>query len=125
MIVGSLAILAGIIGVIQGSTAANYVPPTFAGTRTVAYDLNQLAPYECAALGVAVLVYGSGGTIRGTTARDLVLGSSLAETLQGQGGNDCLVGGAGKDTLDGGAGTDICIGNAQATFKGCETKIVR
>ncbi len=123
-IVGTLAVLAGIIGIIQGSTAANNVPPTFAGMRTVSFNLDQIAPPECYGMGLTNLVWGV-GNVGGTNRGDLLLGSPHPDALEGQQGGDCLVGGAGSDTLRGGPGRDVCIGSALAKFQQCEVTIVR
>jgi Ca2+-binding RTX toxin-like protein len=43
---------------------------------------------------------------------DVITGSSIANRLEGLGGNDTLDGGAGNDTLLGGAGSDVLNGGA-------------
>ncbi|MDA0269587.1 MAG: hypothetical protein O2919_00975 [Chloroflexi bacterium] len=121
----AIGILIGVVGIVQGSTPANYVPASFAGVRAVPYDISQITPYECLGQGVSTLITGSGGNIKGTKGNDLILGSSAKGSLAGQQGNDCLVGGAGADSLDGGPGTDVYIGNSLATFKRCAVIIRR
>jgi Ca2+-binding RTX toxin-like protein len=50
----------------------------------------------------------------GSAERDLVLGSSVAETLSGGDGHDWILAGAGDDTLNGGAGRDLLEGGLGA-----------
>ena len=105
-------------------TASNTVPKT--SLDQVNQGLNKLVafkPPECAALTGQFI--SSPGPYTGGNGSDLIRGTAAAQTLNGQNGNDCLVGGAGADTLTGGAGTDVCIGNAGATFKQCETTVIR
>lgn len=47
-----------------------------------------------------------GGTIRAGGGDDIVVGSSSADTLNGEAGNDTVVGGDGDDLIDGGDGID-------------------
>ena len=47
-----------------------------------------------------------GGTLIGTSGRDVLCGGPGNDTLRGAGGDDILIGGGGADTLDGGAGND-------------------
>lgn len=84
--------------------------------------------YMSSALGVAVSLgtgIGTGGDAAGDTLLGIenVIGSALADTLEGDGhanrlegrdGNDWLGGGAGADTLDGGLGGDTMAGGAGA-----------
>lgn len=56
-----------------------------------------------------------GGDAAGDVIEDhfeLVIGSSLADTITGTAGNDAIDGGAGNDTIYGGAGDDVLIGGA-------------
>jgi Ca2+-binding RTX toxin-like protein len=100
-------------------TAANIVPSTNVGTSQRGISAQDLAPAECAGMGLtAVVTNGSG-----TNGNDLLLGDAAANTLSGSNGNDCLVGGAGNDTLRGQGGTDVCIGGAGTdTYQQCETQ---
>jgi Ca2+-binding RTX toxin-like protein len=50
------------------------------------------------------------GTLVGTAGRDVLLGTSADESMQGLGGNDVLCGGGGGDSLYGGAGVDNLAG---------------
>lgn len=106
-------------------TATNVVPATRAGSSIPgAPTANQLKPSACAALNLTIVRVGS-GTITGTNAAELILGSSGADTMRGGAGTDCLVGGAGNDSLRGDGGTDVCIGGPGVdTFvNSCETQI--
>lgn len=51
-----------------------------------------------------------GGSLRGTSRADLMLGRDGDDRLDGLGGNDRLHGGEGRDTLSGGAGKDHLAG---------------
>jgi Ca2+-binding RTX toxin-like protein len=106
-------------------TATNVVPATRAGSSDLgAPTANQLKPSACAALSLTTVRVGS-GTITGTGAAELILGSSGVDTMRGQGGSDCILGGAGNDSLRGDGGTDVCIGGPGTdTFHAtCETQI--
>ena len=48
----------------------------------------------------------------GTATDDIVVGSSVAQTLEGRAGKDVLVGSGGKDMLFGGTGADIFVFSA-------------
>jgi Ca2+-binding RTX toxin-like protein len=99
--------------------ATNTVPASSVGRSQRAIGVQDLAPPECAGMGLTTLV--TNGT--GTNGNDLLLGDAAANTLSGSNGNDCLVGGAGNDTLRGQAGTDVCIGGAGTdTYQQCETQ---
>lgn len=100
-------------------TASNTVPASHAGQSVRSIGAQDIAPPECAGMGLTTVVTsGAGGA-----GNDLVLGTAVGETLAGKGGNDCLVGGGGDDFLRGGAGTDVCIGGggAKEKFNQCET----
>lgn len=100
-------------------TAANTVPASHAGQSAQSIGAQDLAPSQCAGMGLTTVVTNGAGT----AGNDLVLGTAVGETLNGNNGNDCLVGGGGDDTLRGGAGTDVCIGGGGANerFNQCET----
>lgn len=103
---GSLVALIG-VSVFGAAAAGNTVPPTRAGQTDTALLVSQLAPPECAGMGLTVLQVGSGGSGGGNA---LILGTSAGETLNGGGGNDCIIGGDGIDTLNGQGGNDVLIG---------------
>jgi Ca2+-binding RTX toxin-like protein len=115
---GTSVLIAATLGSLV--TAANSVPTTKAGQQSAAIDAQALAPSQCAGMGLTAIVT----TLNGGGARELVLGTSAAETLDGRGDRDCLVGGGGNDILNGGGGTDVCLGGAGIdTFVSCETQI--
>ncbi|HEX4745895.1 MAG TPA: hypothetical protein VFU99_03335 [Gaiellaceae bacterium] len=121
----ALGIVGGLLVMGVALTATNVVPASLAGSSDVgAATANQLKPSACAALNLTTIRVGS-GTITGTSAAELILGSAGVDTMRGQGGNDCIVGGAGNDSLLGDSGTDVCIGGAGTdTFSSsCETRI--
>jgi Ca2+-binding RTX toxin-like protein len=65
---------------------------------------NDLKPSECASIDLSAKVEGS-GTINGTGASELILGSSGPDTINGGGGDDCIVAGGGNDDLTGDSAT--------------------
>lgn len=102
----------------------NSVPASRLGRFVQTTDVNWLKPSLCASLTLTTLKVGSGGTLNGTSANELLLGTTAKDTINAGAGNDCLVGGANDDTLDGGNGTDVCLGGAGSnTYTNrCETK---
>ena len=101
-------------------TASNTVPATNVGSQSFAIGAQDLAPPQCAGMGLTAIVT----NLNGSGANELVLGTAGADSITARGGNDCVVGGDGDDTLNGGAGTDVCIGGPGTdTFSGCETQI--
>jgi Ca2+-binding RTX toxin-like protein len=116
-IAGGVALLALLV---LSFTASNIVPASSVGQRQQAITAQDLAPSQCAGMGLTTVVT----NLSGTSGNDLVLGTASAETLNGNAGNDCLLGGGGNDTLRGGTGTDVCIGGPGTdSFNGCETQI--
>ena len=109
---------------ISALAATNTVPGSNAEQDVSAITIDGKKPKpDCNAITVTVLVTGA-GTINGTNAAELVLGSAGVDTMDGKAGTDCLVGGAGNDAITGGAGTDVCIGGPGTdTFTTCETQI--
>ena len=97
ILVLALPVLAGAI-ILSAATAANSVPASHAAKMTASITANALKPAACT-FTMADLVVGS-GTVSGTTANDLILGSSGSDTLGAGsgGGSDCCKGGAGTDT---------------------------
>ena len=62
--------------------------------------------------GTSLSLAGSTGLValvQGQNGNDGIVGSAVAERLNGGGGNDTLAGGAGIDTLTGGLGNDIYV----------------
>jgi Ca2+-binding RTX toxin-like protein len=64
---------------------------------------------------VPAAVFGDAGNdtldARGSSASNILVGGSGADTLQGGSGSDILIGGSGADNLQGNGGDDIVIGN--------------
>jgi Ca2+-binding RTX toxin-like protein len=103
---GSLVALVG-VSVVGASAAANTVPPTNAGQSDTAAALAQLAPPECAGMGLTRLQVGPGG---GGGGNALILGDDGGGTLSGGGGDDCIVGASDNFVLNGQGGNDVLIG---------------
>jgi Ca2+-binding RTX toxin-like protein len=121
---GALVGLAFVFTLGIALTATNVVPASRAGsTNAGAPTANQLKPPQCAALDLSNVVVGS-GTVVGTGAGDLIIGSPGPDTLRGKGVSDCILGGAGDDFLKGEGGNDVCIGGPGLdTFAACRTQI--
>jgi Ca2+-binding RTX toxin-like protein len=100
-------------------SASNTVPASHAGQSARPIGAQDIAPPQCAGMGLTTVVTNGAGS----AGNDLVLGTAASDTLNGNNGNDCLVGGGGDDFLKAGAGTDVCIGGGGANekFNQCET----
>lgn len=103
--VGSLAVLVA-ISAMGASAATNTVPPTNAGMDDAALLLSQLAPPECAGMGLTRIQIGGGGSGGGNA---LILGTAGNDNLSGGGGDDCIIAGDGSDVLNGQGGDDVLI----------------
>lgn len=101
-------------------SAANTVPASHAGRDQRTIGAQDIAPPECAGMGLTTVIT----NLNGGGGNDLVLGTAAGETLNGGNGDDCLVGGGGDDFLKGGAGNDVCIGGggAKEKYNQCETQ---
>ena len=109
-----LAMFALIWGTMASAmAAANTVPPSKASNTSFAITANTLKPTECAGITLTAKIAGS-GTITGTGAAELIVGSPGADTINAGGGNDCVLGGSGNDNLNGQGGNDVIIGGAGA-----------
>ena len=102
---GSLAVLT-VVSALGASAAANTVPPTYAGQADQALLISQIAPIECAGMGLTRIQVGGGG---GGGGNALILGTAGNDSLSGGGGDDCIVAGAGSDSLHGQGGDDVLI----------------
>ncbi len=107
--------------------AANIVVPTTRLTnQSSPVTANSLKPAACVAITLTTILYcpASGGMCNGTSANELIIGSSNIDTIQGKGGADCILGGGGNDDITGSQAQDICIGGPGTdTLKKCETEI--
>jgi Ca2+-binding RTX toxin-like protein len=105
-------------------TASNAVPSSRADRAASSITVNKVKPAACSALTLGAITTGS-GAINDGGGSNLVLGSSIVDTMRGNGGSDCLVGGGATDSLRGDGGTDVCIGGPGTdTFhSSCETQI--
>ena len=109
-----------IVSVITVVAAANSVTSSRLSDQSLPIAINALKPSECASINLTSIVIGS-GTINGTNANELILGSPLADTIKAKAGSDCILGGGGNDDIDGGPGYDICIGGPGSdVFSKCE-----
>jgi hypothetical protein len=117
VLIGAVLVL---IPILTAFTAANTVPTTRADINRLGLDPNQLAPPECAGMGLTnIVLIGAGET--GTDANDLILGTDKNDAeIRGGKGNDCILGGKGNERqkidnvwspgLYGDEGDDVLIG---------------
>jgi Ca2+-binding RTX toxin-like protein len=126
----AVAATATLVGGIFGAfTASVNVPASAVAQATHALTINEIAPSQCAGITLTNIVIGS-GTVNGTAANDLIIGSSGSDTLKGNGGADCMVGGSHggtRDTFQGGPANDVCIGDGTRTdsYTSCKTIVNR
>ena len=126
---GLIVMLAVAAGVVTSFTAANSVPASRAGSSLNPRQIAQLAPSQCAGIGLTNLIVATGSSVSGTSGNDLIIGRNTKGTMTyaGGGGNDCIVAGgdsASVNAIDGGTGADVCIGGPGArknTFSTCES----
>ncbi len=113
------------ISTLTAIAAGNTIPTSRLDVNTAAMNANAIKPAACSGLNLtAIVICPGGGTCNGTGAKELILGSSVAETIRGRGGTDCIVGGGGNDTLVGNGASDVCTGGPGVdTFVTCETQI--
>ena len=96
-------VLLVLVGIMTAAAAANTVPTSHLTDQTTAMTANNLKPSQCASYNLTSLVVcGAGGTCNGTTANDLILGSTTNNRINGR------------------AGTDCCIGRPGTTYTNCE-----
>src|SRR3990170_2515786 len=105
--VGLLTLI--VAAVVSAMAASNSVPETGVDEDSFSITANDLKPPDCDALGLSAVVTGS-GNFEGTSAAELLLGSSGADTISARGGADCALGGGGNDSLNGNAGGDVLLG---------------
>jgi Ca2+-binding RTX toxin-like protein len=118
LVVGALALI--VVSVASAFAAGLSVPASNVGQQSVSVTAEDIKPAACATLYLTNIVSGS-GTLTGTSANDLIIGSSGADTIDGLGGNDCILSGSGEDFIDGGDGTDVCFASLGTdTFINCE-----
>jgi len=112
-----------LVSSILAYTANNVVPVTHLTDQTRAVDPNTLKPTACSALNLTAIVVCTGGICNGSTADELILGTSGIDIIKAKNGDDCIVGGGGDDDISGDNGTDICIGGPDNDiFDKCETQ---
>jgi Ca2+-binding RTX toxin-like protein len=118
LVLGALALI--VVSVVSAFAAGLSVPASNVGQQSVSVTAEDIKPAACATLYLTNIVSGS-GTLTGTSANDLIIGSSGADTIDGLGGNDCILSGSGEDLVDGSDGTDVCFASLGTdTFINCE-----
>jgi len=109
-----------LIPTVVGHTAFNTVPPTrlddvqvrnYAGNE--ALKAQDMAPPQCAPIRSSLqrIVYIDSDSAGSPSDQgELILGTSVRDTIHALGGNDCVLGGGGDDYICGGTLTVIRIG---------------
>lgn len=122
LVIGAISLL--MISVLSAYAAGLNIPASNVGSESFAVTAEDIKPAACDGLFLTNIVSGS-GTLSGTTANDLIIGSAGADTIDGLGGDDCIIGGNGDDTLVGSDGVDVCIGGpgSDTLDATCETAI--
>jgi len=115
---GLLALI--LLSIASAFAAGLSVPASNVGQQSMSVTAEDIKPRSCDSLSLTNIVSGS-GTLTGTSANDLILGSSGADTIDGLGGNDCILSGDGDDIIDGNDGIDFCLaGPGTNTLINCE-----
>jgi Ca2+-binding RTX toxin-like protein len=117
---GLLALI--LVSITSAFAAGLSIPSSNVGQQSILVTAEDIKPAACAGLYLTTIISGS-GTLTGTTANDLIIGSAGADTIDGLGGDDCILGGNGDDFITGSDGMDICIGGPGTdTFTTCESE---
>lgn len=95
---------------VSALAAANTVPASKLADTTRPITPNDLKPNECNGITLTAKLIWTGGTLTGTAASELLIGTGAGQTINGGGGDDCIVGGGGNDTLTGGTGMVVVLG---------------
>jgi len=120
VILGLLALI--VVSIVSAFAAGISVPSSNVGQQSISVTAEDIKPPACETLYLTNIVSGS-GTLTGTAANDLIIGSAEADTIDGLGGNDCILGGNGDDLISGNDGTDVCLGGTRTdTFTTCESE---
>lgn len=109
LLIAGVVLFAALDAGFGASADANTTPSSAAAAISEVTTAQDLAPPECAGMGLTNVVSGS-GSLNGTSANDLITGSAGADTIDGKAGDDCIVGGDGNDDLKGGAGNEVILG---------------
>ena len=117
---GLLALI--LVSITSAFAAGISVPASNVGQRSIPVTAEDIKPAACTGSYLTNIISGS-GTLTGTTANDLIIGSAGVDTIDGLGGDDCILGGNGDDFITGSDGIDICIGGPGTDmFTSCESE---
>ena|SRR5215208_1946767 len=120
LIFGLLTLI--VVSVGSAFAAGVTVPASNVGQQSISVTAQDLKPPACNGLYLTNIIRGS-GTMTGTPANDLIIGSTWADTIDGLGGDDCILGGGGDDSLTGNDGNDVCLGGpGNDNFTDCEAE---
>jgi Ca2+-binding RTX toxin-like protein len=120
VILGFFALI--IVSIVSAFAAGLSVPSSNIGRQAISISAEDIKPPACAALYLTNVVSGS-GTLTGTSANDLIIGSAGADTIDGLDGDDCILGGNGDDQITGSNGNDVCLGGPGTdSFTTCESE---
>lgn len=101
-------------------TASNTVAESGLELEDMGVDALDMAPPECASLGLDNVIITNGFFVVGTGANDLILAGTGVNWIFSGDGDDCILGGGGNDWLNGGAGYDVCFGGPGGNTINCE-----
>ena len=112
----SVLIVASLSSAMAASVA---VPTTYLSSTLIPVTGNQLRPTQCPAIyGDAdksqVRIANPNFNGAATSTPLLILGTSIANTIDGSSAEDCIVAGGGNDVVDGRQGNDVIIGGPGA-----------
>lgn len=117
---GLLALI--LVSITSAFAAGLRIPSSNVGQQSIPVTAEDIKPAACAGLYLTNIISGS-GTLTGTIANDLIIGSAGVDTIDGLGGDDCILVGNGDDLITGGDGADICVGGpGKDIFTTCESE---
>lgn len=101
-----------LMSIVTALAASNIVPETYLMNQSSGVTASDLAPPECDSIrsGLQLIIECDQEFCSGSNANELMLGTSLNQTIDGKNGDDCIVGGGGNDTLYGNNGNDVLVG---------------
>lgn len=96
-----------------GLTAISGIKTQVMGAQVAVFlvdsGADQIFRFDLDITALGARLSSSGGGVTGTSADERILGSAMADTLDGGGGDDFIHDGAGADTLRGRAGADVFV----------------
>jgi hypothetical protein len=118
VLTASLSVLI-VLSLTSAMAASVAVPTTYLSSTMIPVTGNQLRPSQCPPIygdvdKSQVRIASPNFNGAGVTTPLLILGTSIANTIDGSTAADCIVAGGGNDVLDGRQGDDVIIGGPGA-----------